>query len=565
MHKTWKIWIWPIIVVVIAAYIGIKAFLHKAISPNILLVVADDVGYSDLGAYGSEIATPNLDQLAQDGQLYTNFHVSPTSSPTRSMLLTGVDNHQAGLGNMGEVLASNQKGKPGYEGYLNHNVVTVATLLRDRGYNTFMVGKWHLGKSKDLLPSARGFDKTFILAGGGADHFQELPLGPHEPHVNYFADGKPVHLPKNFYSTNFYTQKMIDFIGQDRKDGKPFFAYVSYTAAHTPLQVPQKYIQQNINEYAGGWDKIRQQRFARLKQLGIIPETTILPPRPKNIPAWNTLTPQQQKYQAKKMAVYAGMMENLDENFGKLIQYLKKTGQYDNTIIIFISDNGAEATDYAHIPLFAKWYQKHKNNTYENIGNPGSSVDPGPGWAMLSNAPLKQFKGVVTEGGIRVPCIISWPGRIKPGIKKAFGTVTDITPTLLNVANVKQPNDQYKGHKIYPIIGLSMVPYMKGEVPYIYKSTQFIGFELFGNSALFHGDWKILKLRPPYGNNKWQLYNIMSDPSEQIDVARQHPELLQQMINEYQQYVKNVGLVPVPKDYEPLKAIAEHAKASGKK
>ncbi len=259
------------------------------------------------------------------------------------------------------------------------------------------------------------------------------------------------------------------------------------------------------------------------------------------------------------MAIYAGMIENLDDNVGNLIKHLKAIGEYNNTLIVFISDNGAEATEYESISAFAKWYQKNRDNSYASIGGPGSSISQGPGWAMVSNTPLKLFKGSVAEGGLRVPCVFYWPGMIKPGMKNAFSSVIDITPTLLNVANIKSPGNEYNGRKIYPIEGISMLPYMKNKSDFVYNANQMIGFELFGNSALFQGDWKILRLRAPFGDNQWHLYNIALDPSEQVDKAQQFPKRFQQMIKGYKNYSEKVGLIPVPKDFNPYKAIQAYS------
>ncbi len=516
--------------------------------PNIVVLVVDDMGYSDLSLYGSEIETPNIEALGKAGMMFTHFYAMPTCSPTRSVILSGVSNHHAGFGTMAEYTASNQKGKPGYEGYLSQQVVSIPTLLKDAGYNTYMAGKWHLGKTKGLIPSDRGFEQTFVLLEGAADHYSKRGYNPARPVANYFSNGEPVELPENFYSTDYYTDKLIEFINSDREEDKPFFVYATFTSPHDPLQVPEEYIQKYLDKYNVGWDTLREQRFQRMKELGLISKDLELPPRLTDIPAWDSLTPEQQKYEAKTMAIYAGMIDNTDYNIGRLIEHLKKIGEYENTVFVFLSDNGAEGANRAAKERWQTWFEKEGiDNSYENIGKPNSFITLNQAWAQVSSTPLLWYKGRVSEGGIRVPAIFAYSGIIPANTRSdAFGSVLDLMPTLLNYAGVKHPGNNYNGREIYPMEGRSLGPVLEKKSDRIYTEEDSIGFELFGygNSALFQGDWKILRLIPPWGDGEWKLFNIRQDPRELTNLAQQYPERLKQMIALYEQYEQEQGVVP---------------------
>jgi len=516
--------------------------------PNIVMIIADDMGYSDMSLYGGEINTPNLDELAKAGMMLTHFYAAPTCSPTRSMVLSGVDNHQAGLGAMVEYMASNQKGKPGYEGYLNQRVVTIPNLLKDAGYHTYMAGKWHLGKQAGFLPSDRGFEQTFALLDGAADHYTQRGYNPARPVASYSSNGEAVELPENFYSSDYYTNKLIEFIDSDRDDNQPFFVYATYTSPHDPLQVPEKYIQKYLGQYEIGWDQLRENRFQRMKQLGLIAEDLELPPRWKTVQAWDSLTPEQQKYEAKTMAIYAGMIDNLDDNIGRLIDYLKEIGEYENTVFIFFSDNGPEGANRAQLERWQTWFEEDNiNNSYENIGQPNSFVTLNPGWTQASSTPFLWYKGRVSEGGIRVPAIFAYSGVIAANSRSdAFGSVLDLMPTVLEYAGVKHPGTHYNGQEIYPIEGRSLEPVLAKKSDRVYSEEDTIAFELFGNgnSALFQGDWKIVRLIQPWGDGEWKLYNIRQDPRELIDLSEQYPERLKEMIAAYEKYAQEKGVIP---------------------
>ena len=390
--------------------------------PNIMLIVGDDFGWSDIGAFGSEISTPNLDQLAKEGRIGMNYHTAPTCSPARDALLTGVDWHIGGLGNMYELIADNQIGKPGYETYLNDKVVTVQELLRDAGYNTMQSGKWHLsGNQTPFTPGTspydRGFQNAFTLVGDSANHFNNGSIFP-GGHTTFIENDTVVQRPNGTFSNDLYTDKMIEYLNKTQGDGKPFFGYLAFQVAHSPFMTPPGTMDKYGQIYSAGWDEIRVERFQKQKELGIWPANMTLPQsRPPN-EAWDSLSQEQRDYAVGLLSVRAGMIENMDQNIGRLVDHLKQTGEYDNTLIIFTSDNGgSEATqlpegilvlngvDYTALPSFLAGL----NDTVPNLGNSTTSVNYGAWGSTVSVAPLAGFKASVYEGGIRAPFIIREP------------------------------------------------------------------------------------------------------------------------------------------------------------
>ncbi len=520
--------------------------------PNIIMIISDDMGYADLGAFGAEISTPNLDALVKQGKMFTNFHAGPTCSPSRSMILTGVNNHRAGLGTMLGRITDNQRGKPGYEGLLNDRVVTLATLLKDAGYHTYMTGKWHLGEEPEQTPMGRGFEESFSILEGAGGHFGKIGFGPGSQ-ATYVLNDEEVEPGDDFYTTRTYTDMMIQFIEKNRRSGKPFFGYLAHTAPHEPLQhADPKYTEKYLKTYSKGWDKIRAERFERQKELGIIPDYIELPERWSIVKAWNRLSKEEQRYNAKKMAIYAGMIEYMDLQVGRFIDYLKEIGEYDNTIIIYFADNGASGKDFALLPAWQKWIKEiGYDNSYENLGNSNSFEGISHGWAQAMTTPHYSDKGTVAEGGLRGHFAVVYPGIITPGSRSdAFASVLDLTPTILDYANVRHPGNNYKGRKIYPVEGKSMRSVWEGDADTVYADDEPIGFELYGNTnkALFMGDWKILKLGDePWGNGAsepWKLFNLAIDPTETKDLSQLYPRKLEKMIELYEQKEKEWGFVP---------------------
>ncbi|NIW25248.1 MAG: sulfatase-like hydrolase/transferase, partial [Gammaproteobacteria bacterium] len=364
--------------------------------PNLLLIVADDMGYTDIGAFGGEIDTPNLDSLAARGVKLTNFHAAPTCAPTRAILLSGTDNHTAGLGSMfGPLMLDGIENATGYERYLHERVAPLPAILADAGYHTYMAGKWHLGMEQHQWPSARGFERSFSLLPGSDDHFN--PLLEHFQENGVALDA----LPADYYSTRVFTDKLIGYIDENTGDGQPFFAYAAFTSPHWPLQAPENFVDRYSGRYDEGYDAIRARRLERARALGVIPD--IDAPLPEWLgPSWGEFSPEEQAGYARKMEIYAAMVENLDDNVGRLIDYLEQIGQLDNTVILFFSDNGAESDEMELNPTFAaRMRSRGAVNTLETIGHAGSWASYGAGWAQVSMGPYRRFKGFSTEGGTR--------------------------------------------------------------------------------------------------------------------------------------------------------------------
>jgi arylsulfatase len=530
--------------------------------PNIVIILGDDLGFADLGAFGSEIKTPNLDSLASDGVRFTNFYTHASCSPTRSMLLSGVDTHVNGLGNMDEWTAPNQRGVPGYEGYLNKQVATLPQLLKEAGYHTYMVGKWHMGKAPDLIPAARGFERDFSLLDGGGSYWDMTNVTGASPLSVFTEDGRYLtELPKDYYATKTYTDKLIGFIEANRKDGKPFFAYVAHQAPHDPFHLPQEWRTRHVGAYDKGWDAVRQERLKKQVELGIMPAGTQLAERMWFIPDPVVLAPAPKALLGKKMELYAGMVENLDFHVGRLIDYLKQIGEYDNTIFIVFGDNGAEGTDLfkmiAGSPgsrdfLYAaiKWSQTHPNAW----GDPGSYVGYGPMWAQVSMTPFSQYKGWLAEGGIRNALIVSGPAvkRPKGSLSGGVTHVADLMPTLLDIAGASYPQT-LDGHKLPPLIGKSWVPLLAGQVESPRTEQDYLAWEVFGNRAVRQGEWKIRWQYKPLGKEQWELFNLATDPGERNDLAAENPDKVKALAALWESYVReNNVILPSRSPFETL-------------
>jgi len=518
--------------------------------PNILLLVADDLGYSDLGSFGGEINTPNIDQLANSGAKLTNFVAAPTCSPTRAMIMSGTYNHRAGLGAMAEWTAKNQKDKPGYEGYLNDSVVSLPMLLRDSGYSTFIAGKWHLGMKPDQGPDKRGFDKSFVMLPGAGDHFSDRGVHKGLPIVPYRENGKEVALPENFYSTEFYTDKAIEYIDSTIAKINPFFGYVAYTAPHWPLQVPKKYSDKYLGKYDAGYESIRSQRLKNLVKQGILSPDVVPHSGSVCFDEWSELPEQKQRYQARLMEIYAGMVDALDENIGRIIQHLEDIDELDNTVIVFLSDNGADARPPLGIKLEAEYVAKEYDNKLNNLGKENSFVSYGGPWALVGSTPFRSHKGRPSEGGIRVPAIVRFPSLIKEKtILREFMSVIDLMPTFLDLAGTSHPGVEYKGRKIWPAEGKSLLPYLGGEEPVVHSKPLY-GFSIHKRQGLQVGDWKIIQLSE-VTKPSWELYNLASDPGETENLAHKLPERLQAMISEWEKFTDTGIIVSGPKARAP--------------
>ena len=526
--------------------------------PNIVLVLADDLGFSDLGPYGSEISTPNLDAIAKEGLRFSNYHTAANCAPARAMLLTGVDAHLAGVPNIPEMLPPELSQYEHYQGVLGDNVVTVATLLEDAGYHTYLAGKWHLGAGPGKLPSQRGFERTVALADSGADNWEQRPYIPLYDTANWYADGEPYQLPDDFYSSRFLIDKTIEFVDSNLADGEPFFAYLPLQAVHIPVQAPQAYIDRYMGVYDEGWDVLREARRSRSIELGLVPPETDMV-RMSTTDDWSALSDERRRYESKRMAVYGAMVEAMDHHLGRLFDHLKSVGEYDNTLIIFTSDNGAEASGSADPSSFSARQGPTSvgyNIDYESLGLKGSYNTISPSFASAAASPLSLFQFYAGEGGMRVPLILSGPSVTKTGeINHSFSFVTDITPTLLSVAGVTAPRHRYRGRLIEPMVGRDLMPLITGVVDRVYEESDSVGYELAGHAALFQGDYKLLFTRGALGDGQWHLYDIVRDPGETHDLAALEPARLQTMLSAYQRYVRNNKVLEVPAGYSHTKQL----------
>jgi arylsulfatase A-like enzyme len=480
-----------------------------------------------------------LEQLAKSSLSFSNFHVQPTCSPTRSSLLTGNDNHVAGLGIMSEMdyPALQALNLPGYSGDLSKQVVTIPEVLRDNDYHTYMTGKWHLGEGPGKDPYDRGFEETFILGTGGGSHWNDRKALSPLQKMDYTRNGKPIAPSQDFYSTKAYTDSMIQFIDKNKTDHKPFFAYLSYTAVHDPLHAPKEYIEKYKGKFNMGWDSLWIERMNNLKALGIVPKDLSKFSKNPAIPKWEKLSHEQKEDFARDMEVYAAMLDYMDMSIGRVIDYLKQQGMYDNTMIVFLSDNGANGAAATSYPGNGDGkYLSSFNNALDNRGLQNSYIETGAGWAQASSSPFRFFKGFTTEGGIRAPLFIKLPGQTNNAGQwnHSFVHVTDLMPTLLEYAGAAYP-DQYKGNKIHPYIGKSLLPLLKGDSVSVH-SNDGMGWELFEMKAYIKGKWKITRLPQPLGTGAWELFDLEKDPAETTDLTKQFPDTKVQLINAWNDY-----------------------------
>lgn len=515
--------------------------------PNILFIMADDLGYSDLGAFGGEIHTPNIDALTKEGRILTDYHTAPTCSPTRSQLISGTDHHLAGIGAMAELTPAHLKGQPGYEGYLNKRSLSIAEVLKDNGYRTYISGKWHLGLTAETNAHVKGFDHSFTLLQGLDLHFKQAPSA-YKRNATYTEDGKVVPisaLPDDFFSTNYFTDKLISYLESGKNSGKPFFAYAAYTAPHWPLQAPAEYRDRYRGVYDAGYDVIRNGRIARQKQLGLIPAnfTAAEPIATKNAPQkygkWNELSAEQKVLEARRMEIYAGMVENLDANIGRVIEYLKRNNLYDNTLIFFVSDNGAEGFIRGSYGAESGF-----DNRVNNVGTSSSYHYVGPRWAEVSAAPFHLWKDTAGEGATTAPAIVKLPHQNKAqATYHGFASVLDVFPTVLDYANIAVPQSQYKGRQINTPSGYSWKSVLENKAQAIRPVNFSFADELHGSKYARQGEWKIaLQGKAELGTGAWELYNLKNDRGETQNLAQNNPVKLQELLDVYNKYTQQNGV-----------------------
>ena len=521
--------------------------------PNIVVLVADDWGFSDVGAFGGEIATPHLDDLARRGMRFSNFHVAASCSPTRAMLLTGVDNHRNGHGNLRETMPRAHLGQPGYEASLRPNVVTVASLLQASGYRTSVVGKWNVGNEPRNLPNQRGFDRSFVMGDTGSDNWEpQKRYLPHDAQVNWFEDGRPPVLPQQFYTSTFFVDKTIEYLRAGSSSGKPFFTYLGFQANHVPVQAPADFIAKYKGRYDAGWTALREARRAKAMELGLVPKDTPMVAM-KSTLDWAALSLEDKRYQARLMEVYAAMADAMDHEVGRLIAHLKSTGEFDNTVFVFLSDNGPEGSDYKEADL---WLRLNYSRDFDRLGGPGAYVVPGPSWGSASASPLSTFKFYAGEGGIRSPLIISGvAGSAANQVHGGLTHVTDIVPTLLDLAQVAHPGKVLQGQAIEPLAGRSLLSVLADPTQRVRAPNEPLGYELAGNRALFKGDLKLVLNNPPVGDGQWRLFDLRTDPGETKDLQSALPEQFAAMQADYAAWARAHGVLPLPEGYNPVKQV----------
>ncbi len=498
--------------------------------PNVLIMLVDDMGWSDIGCYGGELKTPNLDKLASKGVRFTQFYNTARCCPTRASLLTGLYPHQAGVGHMTEE-HRDKDGKvyPGYSGRLNDTCVTIPEVLSTAGYFTAMTGKWHVGQNLGVFPEKRGFQRTLTAAAGGFYY-------PQGKNARLFYNGEEVKndgngpVPKDWYSTDLWADFGLKFVDEAIAAKKPFFLYTGFNAPHFPLQAPEADITRWRGKFMAGWDKLREERYRRQVAAGLIDEKWPLSPRPEEVPAWDSLTPEQKDRYDHLMAIYAAVIERMDMAVGRIVDGLKQRGQLDNTLILFLSDNGGNAE--AGI--------QGKSNG-EKLGSADSDVFIGQCWATLNNTPFVRYKHYTDEGGISTPLIAHWPKGIpearRGALEKQPAHLVDLLATAVDVAGATYPKE-FNGKVITPAAGVSLVPAFKGEK---LARTQPIFWEHEGNRAIRDGDLKLVALE----NQPWRLYDLAQDRSEQHDLAASRPEVVKALADKWQTWAAASNVLPL--------------------
>ena len=486
--------------------------------PNFIVILVDDMGYSDLGCFGSEISTPNLDRMASQGMRFEQFYSNPRSCPSRASLMTGMYPTKAGLGQM-----SHNSGVPEYQGYLRSDCMTMGEMLKSNGYATYLSGKWHLGIKKGQWPCDRGFDRSFVFLGGATDYFSPGDMA---------IDDKPIEITDpNFYLTNAISDNAVEFIKDEKgRDGKPFFMYVAFNAPHWPLQAPKADYEKYLDVYAAGWDVIRQKRYEKQLANGAIPPGTKLSARNEEVPAWNSLGKEEQKDWVLCMALYAAMVDIMDRGVGKIVEQLRSQGILDNTLIMFMSDNGA--------------CDENGNNRRKikdaKPGEKGSALGYKAPWANVSATPFRYFKKATFEGGIHAPCIMQFPNMIKGGGNCTVQAhIIDVLPTMVDLCGGTAP-DSYNGNKVNPMDGASMRSLFSGGTAPIHDR---LCWQHLNNSAIRKGDWKLVGT-DCFRSGKIELFDISKDKTELNDLSAQHSDIVKELLADYKVWMKENKVIP---------------------
>ncbi len=496
--------------------------------PNIIVIMVDDMGFSDIGCYGGEIETPNLDKLAAGGLRFTQFYNTARCCPTRASILTGLYSHQTGIGHMNE---DHGEDYPSYRGYLNRRCVTIGEAIKPAGYFTVVSGKWHVGaKQKDYWPLQRGFDRFYGVPAGGGFYYhatKDVVLG----NTVVMPANEPDKTPEGWYSTNAWTDYGIGFIDEALEQDKPFFLYLAHNAPHWPIQAPEEVIQKYVGKYRKGWDELRRSRLKKQQEMGLIQPQWPLTPRDEAVPDWNSLTPREQKIQDRAMAAYAATVECMDRSIGKLVEALKLRQILDNTLILFCSDNGGCA-EGGKMAVNSK-----KNSVW---GDADSFVRYGTSWANASNTPFRRYKHFVHEGGISSPLIAHCPALIPTRLNGTWNHqiahIIDILPTCLDAAGAEYPGE-YHGNQIIPVEGRSFLPILKGGNEPLHEV---LFWEHEWNKAIRQGQWKLVQKK----GGPWELYNMDSDRTEMHDLSGAMPEKAREMAQLWERQARRIGVYP---------------------
>ncbi|MGF1469739.1 MAG: arylsulfatase [Sandaracinaceae bacterium] len=517
--------------------------------PNVLVEVVDDAGYSDFGAYGGDAETPAIDSLAEQGTKFSRFYATPQCGPSRSMLLTGSDNHEVGIGTINETMTASLEGLPAYAMALNPESLTLAERLRDAGYQTFATGKWGIGRPGSSLPLGHGFDHSHVLDASGADNWEQKPYIPLYDTAPWYVDGEPITLPDDFYSSEYIVDRTIELLDQADPD-RPFFAYLGFQAVHVPVQVSRTYTERYAGRFDRGWDVMRLERAERARSLGLVPDGVPLAAMPRDARPWASLSSSEQARYAAMMEVYAGMLEAMDFHLGRLLAHLEQRGWRDNTLVIVVSDNGPE---YSEIPAEHDFLRGPlQGPLLERLGERGTTASIGPEWATVAAAPLSLFKFFSANGGTRVPLVIAGPGVPPTDVVQARAHMTDVVPTVLDLVGVPLVPAPPGAPQVR---GRSLAPALVGTVEEVYGPDDVVAMEVAGNAALYRGPYKLVRLTPPHGDGEWRLYDVDRDPGETQDLSDRLPDLKRELVQAYRTFAAEVGVAELPADYNPVRQI----------
>jgi len=517
----------PHLLPALASLIPAAGMAQQAERPNIVLILADDMGYSDIGCYGGEIATPNIDRLAHEGLRYRQFYNGARSCPTRASLLTGLYAHQAGIGWMTHA----DMGRPAYQGFLNSECATLGDVLRGAGYGTYISGKWHVSSVRqnkggvvDNWPNQRGFDEFFGIVDGSSDYFHPTLNRNNRQYEQKDSD---------FYLTDALSDSACAFINRHDFEHKPLFLYMAYNAPHWPLHALRKDIDKYVDRYRRGWDVLREERFERQKRMGLFGRSTQMAPRDADVPAWASLSKDEQEDFAMRMAIYAAQVDEMDQGIGRIVEALRQRGQLDNTLIMFLSDNGACAEhigNQRHIDGSEAYWESYRRS-----------------WANLSSTPYKEFKHYTYEGGIATPMVVHYPRGIKRrlwgSMVDEYGHITDIMTTFVELSGATYPTT-FEGHAVRPMEGVSLVPHFKGKS--VGRRQTF--WEHEANIAARDGRWKMVartELGVPFREDSIRLYDMKKDPAELHDLSQRHPERTARMYKAWTAWAERVGALPL--------------------